>query len=160
MHVDSSNVLLWGGILISLLILVLLIWVIRLEIRLRNLLIGAGSKNLDQTMAGVKKALDEFNTFRQEEEKYLTTVEKRLKRSLQAVETVRFNPFKGSNAGGNQSFATAFINEKGDGVVFSSLYAHDRMSIFSKPLAAFSSTYELTGEEKSVLEKSKETLKN
>jgi hypothetical protein len=66
-------------------------------------------------------------------EEYLTTVEKRLKKSIQGVETVRFNPFKGTGAGGNQSFSTAFVNEKGDGVVLTSMYARDRISMFAKP---------------------------
>jgi len=45
-------------------------------------------------------------------------------------------------------------------VVISSLYAHDRMSIFSKPLNNFASTYDLSEEEKEVVTKSKANLKS
>jgi len=140
-------------------VVLLLIWIIRLEVKLRRLLIGAGSKNLDQTLSAIRKEFEALDTFRHESEHYFISVEKRLRRSLQAVETIRFNPFKGQGTGSNQSFATSFINEKGDGVIFSSLYAHDRMSVFSKPIAGFNSTFELTDEEKEVVAKTKEALK-
>ena len=142
------------------LLAILLIWIIRLEIKLHHLLIGSGSKNLDQSLASINKYLTGLIKFKEEEERYLIGVEKRLRRSLQATETVRFNPFKGTGTGGTQSFATSFLNEEGNGVVFSSLYAHDRMSIFSKPLVEFGSSFELTGEEKAVISKSKESLKS
>ena len=47
------------------------------------------------------------------------------------------------------------LNEEGDGVVFSSLYSRDRMSIFAKPVKNNNSEYELTSEEKQALEKAK-----
>ena len=152
----DPNVLL---ILSGILFLLLIGWIVRLEVRLKNLLVGAGSKNLDDSLKAIVKELESLQKFKDEDEKYLITVEKRLKRSLQAVETLRFNPFKGSGTGGNQSFATAFINEKGDGVLLSSLYAHDRMSVFSKPLSNFSSEFELSEEEQEAVKKSKESLK-
>jgi len=75
-------------------------------------------------------------------------IEKRLRKSVQSVHTVRFNPFKGTGGGGNQSFATSFLNEEGDGVVLSSIYSRDRVSIFAKPVKKHSSEYELSEEEK------------
>ena len=86
-------------------------------------------------------------------------MENRLQRSIQAVETIRFNPFKGTGEGGNQSFATSFLSENGDGVVISSMYSRDRVSVFSKPLAKFVSSFELMEEEKEVIANSKNQLK-
>jgi hypothetical protein len=78
---------------------------------------------------------------------------------VQAVETIRFNPFKGIGEGGSQSFSTSFLSESGKGVVISSLYSRDRVSVFSKPLDKFESTFELTPEEKDVILNSKNSLK-
>ena len=47
------------------------------------------------------------------------------------------------------------VNEDGDGVVFSSLYSRERMSVFAKPIKNGKSEYELTSEEKNVLDKAK-----
>ena len=85
--------------------------------------------------------------------KHLITVDDRLNKSIRSIETVRFNPFL--DAGSNQSFAISFLNDEGDGVVMSSLYARDRMSIFAKPIIGGKSDFELSSEEKEVLEKSK-----
>jgi len=85
-------------------------------------------------------------------------VEKRLNQSVRGVGTVRFNPFRGTGDGGNQSFASAFIDEKGDGVVFSTLYSRERMSVFAKPLTGGKSEYELTGEERRAIQKAREQM--
>jgi hypothetical protein len=100
------------------------------------------------------KSIRGLEHFKNEVETYLATVESRLRRSTQAVHTVRFNPFAGTTgSGGNQSFATAFLDQHGNGVVISSLYARERMSVFAKPIKNGASEFELSDEErKAVLE--------
>ena len=105
------------------------------------------------------EAQKRLKKFEQECVTYFNTVEHRLNRSIQAIETERFNPFKGEGVGGSQSFATVLISEKGDGVVISSLYSRDRISIFSKPIAKFKSAFDLTDEENNVLKKASTQLK-
>jgi len=136
-----------------------LVWNIRLEIKLRRLLSGKNARSLEDTITHIKEGHDELHSFRKEMERYLKLVEERLSRSVQGVETVRFNPFKGIGAGGNQSFSTAFLNEAGNGVVISTLYARDRMSFFSKPIANFASTHELTDEEKEAIATARSSMK-
>lgn len=72
----------------------------------------------------------------------MITIDSKLSKSIRSVETLRFNPF--IDAGSNQSFAIAFMNDEGDGVVMSSLYARDRMSIFAKPIVNNKSKFELS----------------
>ncbi len=151
--VDTSLIL---YILIGL-IITLIIWVIRLEMRLHKLLMGK-TESLEDSIMWLKTNFEGFAQFKEECIEYFKNIEGRLKRSIQSVETIRFNPFKGTGSGGNQSFATAFMNEKGDGVVISSLYSRDRVSVFSKPVKKFSSEFELTAEEKKVVQNSKESV--
>jgi hypothetical protein len=139
------------------LVLILAIWLIRLEMRLKNLLKGV-SGSLEDSIVALKKNQDDLFAFRHDSIEYLKNIEARLKRSLQAVETVRFNPFKGTGEGGNQSFSTTLLNEKGDGVVLSSLSVRDRVSVFSKPIKKFSSEFEMTEEEKAVIQNAKNSL--
>ena len=151
-----------GEILVYALIgvlVVFLLWCIRLEIKLRRLLSGKNAKSLEDTIVHIREGHDKLHSFRKEVERYLELVEERLLRSVQGVETIRFNPFKGTGSGGNQSFSTAFLNETGDGVVISTLYARDRMSFFSKPVVNFSSNHELTSEEKEAIEKARSSMK-
>lgn len=138
--------------------LVFLLWNVRFEIKLRRFLSGKDSRSLEDTIVHIREGHDELHLFRKEVEQYLESVEKRLTRSIQGVETIRFNPFKGIGAGGNQSSSTAFLNESGNGVIISTLYARDRMSFFSKPIVNFSSIHELTDEEKKAIKTAQSSM--
>ena len=139
---------------LCILIIALALWIVRLEIKFRKLTSG-GSENLEESITDLKKNQKEADAFMNEMEKYLTDVEKRLQKSVQGVETVRFNAFEG--VGANQSFATAILNQHGDGVVISSLYGRERTSVFSKPLKAHDSEHGLSEEEKTAVKKARET---
>jgi hypothetical protein len=138
-------------------ILLLAIWIVRLEIKLKKLL---GSKNgsLDDIINILRKDTDILKKFADKTKDDLQIVDKKLKKTVSGNETVRFNPFKGSGSGSNQSFATALVNSEGDGVVISSIYSRDHLSVFSKPIKDLSSEYELTAEEKTALQKAKESI--
>jgi len=138
---------------VSLLVIILIIWIVRLELRLQKILLGKG-ENIEDSILTLTKEQKELKKFTVDMEQYLTTVEKRLQKSIQSVETVRFNAYDG--VGANQSFATVFLNEKGDGVVVSSLYARERTSVFSKPVKNHTSDFGLIEEEVQALKKAKE----
>lgn len=129
------------------------------EWRLTRFLRGKRGKSLEDIVVKNAADIEKFKVFRKELDEYLETVEKRLERSVRGVGTVRFNPFKGAGDGGNMSFASAFIDEKGDGVVFSTLYSRERMSVFAKPLKGGKSEYELTGEEKDAIKQAREKMR-
>lgn len=134
-------------------ILILFIWVLITEYRFRKFFAGTKARNLEDVMLKLGSQMTELKKTQIEINKHLVTVDKRLDKSIRSVETIRFNPFL--DAGSNQSFAISFLNDEGNGVVMSSLYARDRMSIFAKPIIAGKSDFELSTEEKEVLEKSK-----
>ncbi|MBL7045738.1 MAG: DUF4446 family protein [Parcubacteria group bacterium] len=136
----------------------LIIWFIRIEFKLRKFTKGRDGKSLDGAVRELAKENEGLEKFKDEMEKYLVNVEKRLRRSVQGVETIRFNPFKGTGAGGNQSFSSAFLNEDGNGVVLSTIYARDRVSMYAKAVENFKSMYELTEEETKVIEEAKKRL--
>ena len=141
------------------LIVILFGWIIYLHIKVRRLLFGKNAKTLEDTIVHSQKEIAELRDFEANCVAYFTDVEKRLGRSIQAIETIRFNPFKGTGDGGNQSFSTAIISERGDGLVITSLYSRDRVSVFSKQISKFESEYELSEEEKHALETAKEKLR-
>lgn len=139
--------------IISGLVLLILLWIIFTEYRFRKFFAGTNAKNLEGVMIKLGNQMKEIQDAEEKIEKHLVVVDKRLDKSIRNIETVRFNPFV--DAGGNQSFAISFINDEGNGVIMSSLYARDRMSIFAKPVINGKSEFELSDEEKEVLEKSK-----
>ena len=117
------------------------------------------SKNLDDSFASLNKEIIELKSFRTAAENTFKNNDARLKKTISGVETIRFNPFKGDGSGGNQSFATAFLNEEKNGVIISSMYGRERMSIFAKPVKNLISEYELTAEEREVMNKAKDSIR-
>ena len=121
-------------------------WLAYLELRLRRVFGGKRPGDLEEVLRAVAKELRELDASRDEVEKYLETVEKRLRRSVQHVGIVRFNPFE--DAGGDQSFAIAVLDESKNGLVISSLYGRGMSRIYAKPLEKAASRYQLSEEEK------------
>lgn len=159
MQIILSNPLLAGLIALGLLVLILSFFVIRMHIKMRRFLIEVDAQNIADSLQSVAMNLSDLQKFRGEIEAYLESVEDRLKKSVQSIHTVRFNPFKGTGAGGNQSFATAFLTEEGDGVILSSLYSRDHVSVFAKPVKGHVSLHEMSEEERESLENAKQQLR-
>lgn len=143
---------------VAFLVIIDAFWLFFLTRKLRRLLGGSQAKDIYESQVLIRQELEDLKKFRTELELYLEGVESRLRRSIQSVETVRFNPFKGTGDGGNQSFSTAFISEKGDGVVVSGLYSRERVSVFSKPVHNFASEIALTEEEQEVVKNSRKKV--
>src|SRR3990167_26926 len=127
------------------------LWIIITEKRLKRFFIGKKAKDLEDTIIALENDMAKLNKARENIEKNIAVINTKLKKSIRGLETIRFNPFP--DQGSNQSFAVGMLNEEGDGVVFSSLYSRDRMSIFAKPIKDNKSEYELSAEEKEALKK-------
>ena len=152
---DTQTILIY---ILGACIVILIGWIIRLEKKIRLFTLGTGITDLENLFKSLRTDIKVMNEWKAQSINMFKHIDTQLAQSIRGIETNRFNPFKGTGAGGNQSFATTFINHKGDGVVFSSLHARDRVSIFSKPLKNFISEYELSEEEKEVIERAKKTL--
>ena len=140
-------------VFIGIVILIDAIWIIRTDKRLRRFFAGKKAKDLEENIFILEENISKLRSAKEKIERELVEVNKKLKKSIRGLETIRFNPFP--DQGSNQSFAVGLLNEDGDGVVFSSLYSRERMSIFAKPVKNGKSEYELTTEEKEVLDKAK-----
>ncbi len=139
---------------LAILIIFLIISLIKINNRLKNLLRGESAKSLEDTIKNNVSDINKSLKKQAEIIKSFESLESNIKNSISGVGVIRFNPFEGSS-GSNQSFSVAMINEHGDGVVFSSLYSRERVSVFAKPVEKFVSTYKLTEEETKALGKAR-----
>ncbi len=122
-----------------------------LDKRLTNLLSGKHANNFEDVIdefVKTSRRLDERTKLIAQE---IDNINERLAKAIQKVHTIRFNPFR--DQGGTQSFATCFMDENGDGLVISSLYSRDKVSVYAKPLKDGKSEYELSQEEKESIDK-------
>ena len=127
------------------------IWIYITEKRLKKFFLGKKAKDLEETIAILETEITELKKAKNNTEKELVLIQSKLKKSIRGLETIRFNPFP--DQGSNQSFAIGMLNEEGDGLVMSSLYSRERMSVFAKPIKDGKSEYELSVEEKEALKK-------
>jgi hypothetical protein len=155
---DFTQPLPWIAIASLAISLTLLVATLLMRRKMDRMLMN-GSQDLSQSLIEQKQRLLRLEEFQRQTAGYLEVLERRVARSIQSTELVRFSPFTGVGRYGNQSFSASFINEEGDGIVVSGLYySNDRVSLFAKPAKAFSSDYELTPEEKEVITRSKARL--
>lgn len=148
----TTNLMIILGLLI-LAIVVLAFFVFRATTRINRLLQGKDAQNLEDTFAYLIEEVKRMNENQIITERTLHNFNARIRKSLTGLKTIRFNPFP--DQGGNQSFAIAFLNEEGDGLVISSLYSREKMSVFAKPIKKGIPEYELTEEEKRALSEAK-----
>ncbi len=89
-------------------------------------------------------------------EKLARQLEATLGHSVQGIGMVRFRAFQ--DTGGDQSFALALVDGSGNGVVLSALYSREGTRVYGKPLAAWTSPYSLSDEEKQALEQARQMV--
>lgn len=134
-------------------ILVLGFFVFRANSRVEKLLQGKDAKTLEDSFNYLIEEVKRMNKNQEITEKTLHNFNSRIRKSLSGFKTIRFNPFP--EAGGNQSFAIAILNEEGDGLILSSLYSREKMSVFAKPIKGGKSEFELSEEERRALTEAK-----
>jgi hypothetical protein len=148
MDVSTQTVLI-GIVVMIVVALGVRLWI--LERRLRVFLEGKDAKSLENVLALVCKEVMSMRGVLQELDSRMTEARDRLHGSVQHVGIIRFNPFQ--DAGGDQSFCIALLDEAHNGVVVSSLYARDGVRVYGKPVLAGASTYTLSQEEQGAIKK-------
>jgi len=130
-----------------------LIWIFIIEHRLKKFFLGRNASSLEDILLEINKQNKNLEETQKAINTHLEKVDTKLGSTIRNIKTLRFNPFE--EQGSKQSFAVSLLNDNGDGVILSSLFARDRMSIFAKPIQKGTSEFELTDEEKEVLTQSK-----
>lgn len=138
-------------VLIVAIIMVGATWAAITEKRLKRFFLGKKAKDLEDTIISLEKDIAGLKKTEENLEKNIYILDGKIRKSIRGLETIRFNPF--SDQGSNQSFAIGMLDEEGDGVVISSLYSRERMSIFAKPIKNHNSEFELSSEEREVLKR-------
>ena len=72
---------------------------------------------------------------------------------LQKVGLVRYDAF--ANVGGEQSFSVALLDNEGNGVVLSGLYARNEVRVYAKPVVGGASPLALSDEERDAINRSR-----
>ncbi len=133
--------------------IILAIGFIRLDRKYRSIFKKTNSVSVDEVLLSLIHATEDLEAGAKQHEQVLSAHDARIRASIKRAEVIRFNAW--DDIKGEQSFTTGFINENGDGVIVSSLYARDKTSIFAKTVTAWTTNQTLTEEEKQLLETAK-----
>jgi uncharacterized protein YlxW (UPF0749 family) len=140
-------------VLLLLINIIIIFWTYKIETRLKKLFLGKKAKDLEDLIVSLSAEIKDLQIQKNKIQTEVNDLYNKTKTSIRGLETIRFNPFP--DQGGNQSFAIGMLDEEGNGLVLSSLYSRERMSVFAKPIKNGKSEHELTEEEKEVLNKAK-----
>lgn len=136
---------------------ILLIYTFYLDHKIVMLTRGKSGASLEEIIHACIASVAKIEERNEVISMHALTLEEKVSHALRNAQTLRYKAF--DTNGSNQSFSIALVNEKGNGVVISSLHSHERMSTFAKPIEHYESTYELTEEELHVLKDAKESHK-
>ncbi len=134
-------------------ILVVIIYIIYLHYKIHSFTRGETGASLEELIKTCVSSVAEIEKRNELISKHALSLDNRVSHAIRNAQTVRYKAFEVN--GSNQSFSIALLNEKGSGVVISSLHSRDRISTFAKPIEKYTSTYELTDEEQSVIAEAK-----
>jgi len=134
-------------------IAILALWLVALYRRVGRFMKGSAGASFEGMLNRIVSEEEAIKDFTRTLAERTSVLEEKARQYAGNIGVVRFNAF--GDTGGNQSFVTAFLNEKGTGVLISGISGRDRMSVYAKPVEQFSSTYDLSPEEKDAIQKAR-----
>jgi len=140
----------------AVIIILLVIQNILLGRRITRLTQGADGISLEGTIHTLGERADVLERYARSSSQKIKDIDERLQTSVRGVAVERFDPFQ--NAGGQQSFATALLNEHGDGIVLSGIHSRDGVRVYAKDVKGFKSERELSEEEQKAITQAQKNL--
>jgi hypothetical protein len=140
-------------VLLSLSLILLFLYTLYLHHKLYCFTRGAHALSLEDIMRACVDGVSNIEERNELISKHALILDEKISHAIRNVETSRYKAF--DTNGSHQSFSIAFLNEQGNGVILSTLHAHERVSTFAKPVIEYKSSYELTEEELHVLTEAK-----
>lgn len=122
----------------------------KMKKKYKKMMRGNDNKNLEEVITLYMK---EIKTVKMENEKVVKLVEdinSKVEKSITKVAIRRYRAFE--DVGSDLSFSLAMLDDMNNGVIITSLYGRVESIVYGKPIESGISRYELSIEEKQVLE--------
>ncbi|AYD41371.1 DUF4446 family protein [Clostridium fermenticellae] len=145
-------------ILLGFLVLILILFILlittnrslnRLEKKYKRLMRGVNSTDLEELINSYLNKIDKT----QENYKYMKdlyeNLNKKFKKCIQKYSIIRYRAFE--DVGSDLSFSIALLDENNDGIIITGIYGRNQSTTYAKPIDKGMSRYELSDEEKHVL---------
>ncbi|WP_297635664.1 DUF4446 family protein [uncultured Clostridium sp.] len=146
-------------VVIILFILVIVLWraLTKVERRYKKLMKGSENKNLEQLIVDELGKIDSAKDIADQALQTVEAIRKDMIECVQKIAVMRYKAF--DDVGSDLSFSIALLDGHNDGVVLTGLYGRQDSTCFAKPIDKGISRYQLSEEEKCVLDEAiKKTL--
>lgn len=144
-----ENILVYTTIGLILALIGLTIWILILSKRIKKLSAGENSKSLESIITENNKLGKEMKLKHKNIEQNIIQLKSDLAKTIKNISIIRFDAL--GDASGMQSFAIGLTDSYKNGIVISSMYTRDRMSVFAKEITKGESVHKLTNEEKQAI---------
>lgn len=142
--------------IVLVILFITLVQVLLLSRRISKLTRGTTGASLENVIADLGAQTATLTKHASTTEEAINNLDERIQTAVRAISVRRFDPFQ--NAGGQQSFASALLNEHGDGVVLSGIHARDSVRVYAKNVHHFESERELSEDEAAAIVDAKKQL--
>lgn len=156
MDIIKGDSFLLGWVIITIILLLLIITMMAklssLNKKYKKFLEKLGNgNNIEEDLETYMYRVEKVEKQNAEIANYVKTLDEDLTRCIQKVGIVRYNAFK--DTGSDLSFTLALLDEHNDGVVLNGIYSREMSNIYAKPVENGKSSYTLSEEEKSAIDK-------
>ena len=145
-----SYIVTYPTIPLSIALFILVMYILYLDRKIVSLTRGKSGASLEEIIRKCIASVERIEETNKHITYHASTLDEKVSHAIRNAQTMRYKAFDAN--GSNQSFSIALVNEKGNGVIISSLHSRDSMRTFAKPISGYESTYELTEEELAVLD--------
>ncbi len=119
---------------------------------LQSLFPKSGERDIRKKFTEIIRVVEGFRGELSDLENKVVAIQDKGLEHIQRIELLRFNPY--NDTGGNISFTACFLNNKGSGIVMTSLHARSGTRVFGKEIIlGKSKKFELSKEEEAVIKK-------
>lgn len=143
------------GLVICIIILILLIIVLfnslnKIEKRYKRFMRGVDNKNIEQLVTGYLENVDSVKQDTEEMKSKLENMDTKVNVCIQKYAMMRYRAFE--DVGSDLSFSVALLDGNNDGILITGIYGRNESTTYAKPIDKGLSRYDLSEEEKQVLE--------
>jgi low affinity Fe/Cu permease len=122
----------------------------KIEKKYRKLMRGVNNKNLEDMVISYLDKIDEVKQDNELMKQMYQEINGQLETCIQRTSVIRYKAFE--DVGSDLSFSIALLDGNQNGVIITSIYGRNESTTYAKPIDKGISRYDLSQEEKKVLE--------
>ena len=121
------------------------------EEKYRRFMRGVNGKNIEELVISYLDKVDEATKIAKETKEKCETIEEKLQKCFQKTSILRYKAFE--NVGSDLSFSISLLDNYNNGFIITGIYGRNDSTTYAKPIDKGVSRYDLSQEEKEVLQK-------